>query len=78
MFTKFHNQKGGRVQKDYKKNVYIYDNDCFYRLILRFSVLFEMFVTSISFRGTFKSFWDLTGKSTILVQRESLDLNTVA
>ena len=35
---------------------------------IRFSVLIEMFVTSISFRGTFKSFWDLTGKSTILVQ----------
>jgi len=27
-----------------------------------------MFVTSISFRGTSESFWDLTGKSTILVQ----------
>jgi len=27
-----------------------------------------MFVTSISFRGTFKWFWDLTGKSTILEQ----------
>jgi len=35
---------------------------------IRFSVLIEMFVTSISFRGTFKSFWDLTGKSAILVQ----------
>ena len=27
-----------------------------------------MFVTSISFRGTFKSFWDLTGKSAMMVQ----------
>ena len=27
-----------------------------------------MFVTSISFRGTFKSFWDLTDKSAILVK----------
>ena len=27
---------------------------------IQFSVLIEMFVTSISIRGTFKSFWDLT------------------
>jgi len=33
----------------------------------RFSVLIEMFVTLISFRGTFKSFWDLTGKSDTVV-----------
>jgi len=33
-----------------------------------FSVLIEMFVTSISFRRTFKSFWDPTGKSAILVK----------
>ena len=41
-----------------------------YRLIfdIRFPVLNEMFVTLISFRGFSKSFWDLTGKSTILVQ----------
>ena len=26
---------------------------------IRFSVLIEMFMTSISFRGTFQSFWDL-------------------
>ena len=31
-------------------------------------VLIEMFVTSISFRGTFKLFWDLTGNSTMPVQ----------
>ena len=44
---------------------------------IRLSVLIEMFLTSISFRGTFKSFWDLTGKSTILVfQNQSIVLNT--
>jgi len=35
---------------------------------IRFFVLIEMFVTSISFRETLKLFWDLTGKSAILVQ----------
>jgi len=30
-----------------------------------------MFVTSPSFRGTFKSFWYLTGKSTIMVTWQS-------
>jgi len=35
---------------------------------IRFCILIEMFVTSISFRRTFKSFWDFTGKSTILVK----------
>jgi len=35
---------------------------------IRPSVLIEMFVITISFRGTFKSFWDLTGKSAILVK----------
>jgi len=35
---------------------------------MRFSIQIEKFVTSISFRGTFKSFRDLTGKGTNLVQ----------
>jgi len=30
------------------------------KIEIRFSVLIEMFVASTRFRGTFKSFWDLT------------------
>jgi len=34
-----------------------------------------MFVTSISFRGTIKSFWDLNGRSAILVQSALLSFS---
>ena len=34
-----------------------------------------MFVTSISFRGTFQSFWDFTGKSAILTQSALLRIS---